>query len=89
MSVIDDIDCRLGNLLGMLDRLELDPVAFSSGRKGLYLAAAIPGCLSCSNVEQCRKWLDDDAATEQRAPDFCPNVQIFGWAREDQQAWRK
>jgi hypothetical protein len=83
MSSIDDIDRRLGNLLAMLQRLGLDPAAFSTQRHGRYLAAAIPGCLSCRHEGACRQWLGRPTAPAERAPAFCPNAQVLAWARQD------
>jgi hypothetical protein len=84
MSVIDRIDRRLGNMRMMLQRLEIDLVAFSRQNQGRFLASAIPTCQDCSCDEECHDWLARASASLQQAPAFCPNAQLFAWAKEDQ-----
>ncbi len=84
MSVIDRADRRLGNMRMMLQRLGIDLVAFSRQNQGRFLASAIPTCQDCSSDEVCHDWLERAAASLQQAPAFCPNAQLFAWAKEDQ-----
>jgi hypothetical protein len=83
MSVIDRIDRRLANMKMMLELLGIDPAAFSTQDQGRFLAAALPACQACSCDERCGEWLMEAPAGMRQAPGFCPNAQIFAWARED------
>ena len=83
MSVIDRIDRRLGNMRMMLERLGIDLVAFSRQNQGRFLASAIPNCQDCSNDEVCHDWLVRAPSSLQQVPDFCPNAQLFAWAKDD------
>ena len=83
MSKIDEIDFRLGNLLGMLDLLGLDPAEFYAQNHGRYFASAIPACLNCGQDAPCREWLGRQTDRVRRAPSFCPNAQVLAWAKDD------
>ncbi len=84
MSVIDRVDRRLSNMRMMLERLGIDLVAFSRQNQGRFLASAIPTCQDCSCDEACHDWLGRASAGLQQAPAFCPNAQLFAWAKQDQ-----
>lgn len=86
MTVLERVDRRLGNMKMMLERLGIDPVAFSSQDRGRYLAAALPACQGCACDEACHEWLILIAAETrlERVPAFCPNAQLFAWAKQDQ-----
>jgi hypothetical protein len=83
MNSLERADRRLSNMKTMLERLGIDPVAFSSQNRGCFLASAIPACQSCSVDEMCENWLAQSDAPLRRAPAFCPNAQVFVWAKED------
>jgi hypothetical protein len=82
-SAIDDIDERLGNLLGMLKLLGLDAAEFSRQNRGRYFMSAIPACLNCRHDVQCREWLGRNSEAAQRPPVFCPNAQVLIWAQAE------
>ena len=83
MSMIDRVDRRLSNMRMMLERLGIDLVAFSRQNQGRFLASAIPSCQDCSNDEACHDWLARASTSLQQAPAFCPNAQLFAWAKKD------
>ncbi len=68
----------------MLEMLGIDPVAFYSQDQGRFLASALPTCQVCSCDEKCHEWLMWAPARLPRAPGFCPNAQLFSWAKDDQ-----
>lgn len=84
MSVIDRIDRRLCNMKLMLEMLGIDPVAFFSQHQGRFFASALPTCQTCSCDETCHEWLIWAPERLRRAPGFCPNAQLFAWAKDDQ-----
>ena len=85
MTILESVDRRLDNMKIMLERYGIDPVAFSSQDHGRYLAAALPSCLACACDEACHDWLSliGDERLD-RVPGFCPNAQLFAWAKQDQ-----
>lgn len=83
MYTLERADRRLNNMKTMLERLGIDPVAFSSQNRGRFLASALPACQSCSVDELCEDWLAQFDAPLRRVPAFCPNAQVFDWAKED------
>lgn len=84
MNVIDRIDRRLANMKMMLELLGIDPVAFSRQDQGRFLASALPTCQACSYDARCEEWLMWAPADYRRAPEFCPNAQLFAWVKDDQ-----
>ena len=84
MTVLEQVDCRLDNMKTMLLLFGIDPVEFSSQNHGRYLASALPTCLACRCEEACHDWLaligDSDL---DKAPAFCPNAQLFMWAKQE------
>jgi hypothetical protein len=85
MSVLERVDLRLGNMRMMLERVGIDPVAFSLQDRGRYLAAAMPACQECACDQACHDWLVliGPETRLERAPAFCPNAQTFAWAKQD------
>ena len=86
MTILESVDLRLGNMRMMLERFGIDPIAFSSQHHGRYLAAALPACLDCPCDEACHDWLTliEGEIRLDRVPAFCPNAQLFAWAKQDQ-----
>jgi hypothetical protein len=84
MTVLERVDRRLANMRTMLERYGIDPVAFSMQHDGRYLAAALPACMGCRGDAACREWLDLGEERLERVPGFCPNAQLFAWAKQDQ-----
>jgi hypothetical protein len=85
MSILERVDRRLANMRTMLEHYGIDPVAFSMQHDGRYLAAALPACMSCRCDEACRDWLLLIGEERlERVPGFCPNAQLFAWAKQDQ-----
>ena len=85
MSVLERVDLRLGNMKMMLERLGIDPVAFASQAHGRFLASAMPACQGCACDEACHEWLTliGPKTRLEQAPAFCPNAQLFVWAKEE------
>jgi hypothetical protein len=86
MTILERVDRRLDNMKMMLERFDIDPIAFSSQDHGRYLAAALPSCLACPCDEACHDWLiliGGETRLDQ-VPAFCPNSQLFAWAKQDQ-----
>ena len=53
----------------MMDRLEVDVIAFVRLRRGETYAEARSICLSCLEGDKCLRWLDGKTDA---TPDFCP-----------------
>ena len=76
-----DIDAavgrRMGNLVEMMYRLQLDPDAASRQAGGAVIGSAIRVCEACAAGDVCRDWLLRAAKTLYKAPPFCPNADRF------------
>ena len=84
MLVIDRKDHRLSNMKMMLEILGIDPVEFYTQDHGRYFASALSTCRDCSCDKTCHEWLMWAPARLRWAPGFCPNAQLFAWAKDDQ-----
>ena len=60
----------------MMDRLGVDPLAFTRLRHGEAYAEARARCLFCDHADACLLWLQSDAPPE-TARDLCPNFSLF------------
>lgn len=60
----------------MMDRLGVDPLAFTRLRQGEAYAEARTRCLFCVHADACLLWLQSDAPPE-TARDLCPNFTLF------------
>lgn len=64
----------------MMDRLEVDAVAFVRLRKGEVYAEARSRCLSCNQTDACLRWLDRRYGSN-TGPEFCPALELFAPCR--------
>ena len=64
----------------MMDRLEVDTVAFVRLRMGEAYAEARSRCLVCHQTDACLRWLDGRDRSN-TAPKFCPALELFAPCR--------
>jgi hypothetical protein len=76
----DRIDRQMANFHDMVDRLGIDPVDLARDCLGYRLSTAVRRCQACDAGATCRAWLDR-TTTAENAPAFCPNADIFAFAR--------
>jgi hypothetical protein len=65
----------------MIHRLGLDAAGLSSRPPNQDLATAVHACATCTAAETCATWLAQTKGPIDRAPDFCPNAELFKRAR--------
>jgi uncharacterized protein DUF6455 len=82
MSNTYDADHRWQNMCAMLDRLGLDASVLAHGRLASDLRSAVTSCLHCSADQHCSEWLVRAPETLEKAPQFCPNAELFATVRE-------
>ena len=61
----------------MLRRLGLDADALAHGRLASDLRAAVNTCQSCKADQTCLDWLTRAPESVDKAPNFCPNAELF------------
>lgn len=61
-------------MLGMLERIGLDPAIATSGDTGSIMKEVRQRCRSCSSEDVCERWLSGDKGGTN---DFCPNREVF------------
>ena len=82
MSDTYDADHRWQNMCAMLNRLGLDASVLAHGRLASDLRSAVTSCLHCSADQHCSEWLVRAPETLEKAPQFCPNAELFAAVRE-------
>ena len=82
MSHIHDADRRWRNMCEMLDRLGLDASMFAHGSLASDLRAAVSTCQSCCADQVCQDWLVRAPECVDKAPEFCPNAELFAFVRD-------
>lgn len=69
----------------MMDRLDVDAVKLARMDEGRAYAQARTRCFNCRETDKCLEWLDA-AETPKERPDFCPNLRLFDFLTERQDA---
>jgi len=82
MSNTYDADHRWQNMCAMLDRLGMDASVLAHGRLASDLRSAVTSCLHCRADQHCSEWLVRAPETLEKAPQFCPNAELFAAVRE-------
>jgi len=82
MSNTYDADHRWLNMCAMLDRLGLDAATLAHGRLASDLRSAVTSCQHCSADQTCQEWLVRAPEAVDRAPEFCPNADLFAAVRD-------
>ena len=82
MTTAYDADHRWQNMCEMLSRLGLDADALAHGRLASDLRSAVTTCQSCKVDQPCQDWLVRAPESVDKAPNFCPNAELFACVRE-------
>ena len=61
-------------MMGMLERIGLDPATVSSADQGAIIKEVRQRCRHCASEDVCERWL---AGSQPGENDFCPNAKVF------------